>query len=291
MGMKRLPNLLIFSGITALLIISCNPNPKPQKPVAVVHDKYLYQSDLNNLFLDNVTKEDSALIAKAYIEKWIQTQLLLRMAEKNLTDSQKNVARQLEDYRASLLIFKYEQAYVNQKLDTAVNLNELKSYYEENKDNFLLQETMVKALYIKLRKEAPQAEKIRKLYRSTKDEDIKQLDNLAYQAALKYDYFNDQWVPLSLIIAKLPNQPDRNPEREIIRNKYIEIDEGDFTYLVSFRDILPKGTIAPFETVITDLKSILINSRKQKLIETLEQNIYNNALNKGTFKIFDNQTR
>ncbi|MGE0078861.1 MAG: hypothetical protein AB7S48_13460 [Bacteroidales bacterium] len=264
---------------------SCMDAKEKPKPIARVYDKYLYSTDIDNLFLQGVSKDDSALIAKAYVDKWVQTQLLLRMAEQNLSDSQKNVSRQLEDYRTSLLIFKYEQEYVGQKMDTVVNYDELEKYYEDHKDNFVLEETIVKALYIKLRKEAPQIQKIKELYQSTEDEDIKQLDNLAYQASTKYDYFGDKWISLSFILREIPF-PIENPDDVLNKQRSIEMEDGDFVYLVSFREVLFKGSIAPFDYEIDAIKEIVINSRKQKLIQNLEQNLYNKAQDDASFQVF-----
>jgi hypothetical protein len=268
-----------------ITLYSCVDSKDKPKPIARVYDKYLYSTDIENLILRGVSKEDSTLITKAYIEKWIQTQLLLRMAEQNLNDSLKNVARQLEDYRTSLIIFKYEQEYVNQKMDTVIHFEEMEKYYDAHKDNFILDETIVKALYIKLRKEAPQVQKIKDLYKSTKDEDIKQLDNLAYQASTKYDYFGDKWVSLPFILREIPF-PIENPDETLSKQRSIEMEDGDYIYLVSFREVLFKGSIAPFEYVAENIKQILINSRKQKLIQDLQQNIYNRAQDNNNFQVF-----
>lgn len=279
-SIKYIPLLAMILALSA-----CFDSKDKPKPIARVYDKYLYSTDIENLFLRGVSKEDSALITKSYVEKWIQTQLLLRMAEQNLSDSQKNVARQLEDYRTSLLIFKYEQEYINQKMDTSIKFEDLENYYEQHKDNFVLDETIVKALYIKLRKEAPQIQKIKELYKSTKDDDIKQLDNLAYQASTKYDYFGDKWVSLPFILRELP-YPLQNTEEILSKQKHIEMEDGDFVYLVSFRSVLFKGSIAPFEYVTESIKQIVLNSRKQKLIVDLQQSLFNREQDKNNFQTF-----
>jgi hypothetical protein len=283
--MKHLPikRITIIALLISVAAVSCQTEHKGE-PIARVYDKYLYKDDLKNIFLSNVSPEDSILIAKAYIEKWIQTQLLLKQAELNLSDNEKNVARQLEDYRASLLIHKYEQAFINQKIDTIVSDSEVEEYYNLNKDNFVLTEPIVKALYIKLRKEAPQAQKIKEIYRSEKQEDIQLLDNLAYQAAIFYDFFNDKWVPFSLIAKELP-YPVKDL-KEVLARKYIEMEDGSFIYLVSIRDVTHQGQIAPLEYVINELKQILLNSRKQKIIEDLEKSIYLKAKDNNNFEIF-----
>ena len=122
---------------------------------------------------------------------------MLYRAQKNLTDEQKNVNQQIEDYRSSLLIFKYEQEYIKQKLDTVIPQSELELFYKENIGNFVLNESIVKALFIKINLDDPYYDRIKALYRSNTEDDIKVLDNIAYQAAVKYDYFNDRWIPFS----------------------------------------------------------------------------------------------
>lgn len=272
-------SLIVLAG----LLVECQ-RPETKRPVARVFDKYLYESDLQDIFLSNVSKQDSILIAQAYIDKWIQTQLLLKQAEENLTDKEKNVAHQLEDYRASLLIHKYEQEYINQKLDTLVKESEIEQYYDSNKDNFVLSEPIVKALFIKLRKEAPQTPKIKEIYRSKRQEDIQLLDNLAYQAAIYYDFFNDQWIPFSLITRQLPYSID--DINQTFSRQYIEMEDGSFIYLVSLREVKHQGEIAPLTYITNDLKQLIINSRKQNLINQLERNLFIKAKDDRNYEIY-----
>ena len=53
--------------------------------------------------------------SRDFIEKWVRNQLLLNKAEINLTDEEKNVELQIENYRSSLLIYAYQQSYLRQK--------------------------------------------------------------------------------------------------------------------------------------------------------------------------------
>jgi hypothetical protein len=284
---------LISNPLLALLILamgvsstSCfKKNPKEQKPIARVFDKFLYKNDIDDIFPQGITRADSVQILNAYVDQWIRHQLVLRRAESNLTEEQKDVAKQLEDYRSSLLIFKYEQEFIKQKLDTSVTEQELSNFYYSNTSNFVLGETLVKALYIKLRKDSQYMNRIKELYRSTKDDDVKALDNMAYQVALKYDYFGDKWISLSLIQRELP-YPIENPDEYLRRNRTIEMEDGEFAYLVSIRSVMFKGETSPFEHERENIKSIVINMRKQKLIADLNNRIYNEAQNHNQFEKF-----
>lgn len=278
--------LYTMLSVTLLILVSCTNQDIP-KPLAQVYDKYLYPLEVDKRMFNNTTKEDSALIMKTYIEKWIQNQLLLKLAEKNLSESEKNVSKELENYRASLLIFKFEQAYINQKMDTLFTNMDLQQYYEHNKQYFTLEEPIVKALYIKLRKEAPQIKKIKTLYTSEKEEDIKELDNLSYQAAVKYDYFNDSWIALNLILQQLPS--GNNDIMSKIQPKTgIELEDDEHIYLVYFKDIMKRNEIAPYEYATERIKDIMLNTRRNNLIRDLERSIVAHERDNGHIQIFDN---
>ena len=267
------------------MLSGCFSKPeKAQKPLATVFDKNLYPSDVENLFTGSYTKADSIQLLKAYVDRWVRKQLMLHRAEKNLTDEQKNVSQQLEDYRSSLLIFKYEQEFIKQKLDTNISISEVEIYYHENLANFTLNEHIVKALFIKVRKDDSYYEKIKSLYQSTKEEDIKTLDNLAYQVAIKYDYFNDQWVPFSRILKELP-EPIKNVDEILSKEKSFEFEDETFSYLLNIRDLMQKGQTSPLQYEINNIKSIILNKRKQRLILDIEANIYNDARNYNHFTV------
>lgn len=280
-----MPKKLIFYLIATQLLLTTCTAPDMPKPLARVYDKYLYLSDVDKKMFNNATAEDSLLIIKTYVDKWVQNQLLLKLAESKLSESEKNVAQELEDYRASLLIFKYEQAFVQQKIDTVFTDDDLRKHYDENKQYFILDEPIVKALYLKMRRGTPQIEKIKKLYKSEKDEDIKDLDNLAYQAAVKYDYFNDNWIPLNIIMRQLPNG-NQIATHKILPNTSLELEDEENVYLVYFREVIKRGETAPYEYATDRIKNIMFNTRRNNIIRELEQNLVADESDKGHVQFY-----
>ncbi len=281
---RYINSLLIMAVI--LLLTSCfNRGSKEQKPLAVVYEKFLYKSDITDIFPRGMTKGDSIKILNAYVDQWIRHNLMLRLSEENLKDEQKNVSKQLEDYRSSLLIFKYEQEYILQRLDTAISSEEIQSFYSNNISNFTLSETLVKALYIKVRKDTPYSEKIKELYKSNREDDIKTLDNLAYQVADKYDYFGDKWLPFNSLQRQFP-YPLENSDDYLRNRQTIEMEDGHYNYLINLRAVMFKGQISPLDYERSNIKSVILNKRKQKLINDLENNVYNDALDHKKFQSF-----
>ena len=123
--------LIIFLFI--LITFSCNKgiDEIEDKPLAKVYNEFLYESDIVSLFNSNITKEDSIVIARNFINDWIKKQLMVQKAELNLNEESKDIEKQIEDYRSSLLIFRYKQELIQQKLDTVITEEELENYYNE----------------------------------------------------------------------------------------------------------------------------------------------------------------
>ncbi len=268
-------------------LVSCTglENRNREKPLARVYEKTLYLSDIHDIFPENVSAADSAMILQNYVDKWVKKQVILQKAELNLTGEQKDVSEQLDEYRSSLLIYKYEQHLVAQKLDTVIIWEEVQEYFDENPSNFSLDENIVKCLFIKIPVEAPNLYRVRQLYRSEREEDIQQLESYCYQYAVKYDYFNEGWVPFESIASQLPNEI-RNPERYLSYNRYIEQQDSLYRYLVNIKEYQLAGTVAPLPYVEEKIRTIILNKRKVQFIRDLENNIYMDALNKGDFTIY-----
>lgn len=256
-----------------------------EEPVARVFDNYLYPSDLQDIIPSNISQSDSVIVARDFIEKWIKQQLLLTKAEFNLTDTEKNVDKQIENYRTSLLIYKYEQSLIKQKLDTFVSPTEIKDYYNEYSSNFVLNANLVKALYMQVPRTSPEIWKARWWYKSENEEDIKKLEDYCYQYATKYDYFSDNWIYFSEIEKILPIKID-NAKRYLKYRKFIEIKDSTYYYFVNIKDYRLVGTVAPLETVRENIRNIIFNKRKIRLIKELESEIYNDALNRNNFTIY-----
>lgn len=280
--MVRLILIILISGIS----FGCKRKERiDEKPVAKVFDKYLYPSNLKDIIPANISPSDSSILVNDYIDKWIRKQLLLRRAELSLTDEEKNVDIQLENYRTSLLIFKYEQSLIKQKLDTIISFEEIEKYHSDNPANFLLNNNIVKAIFLMVPRDAPNLRDLRRWYRNDTDDNLKKLEAYAFQYAEIYDYFNDDWIEFSEIEKNLPVRID-NPQNLLKYRKYYEVRDSSYYYLLNIKDYKLLGSVAPLSYVIQDIRTIIMNKRKIQLVQRLESNIYNDALNRGYFTIY-----
>ena len=270
--------------LLAILLAGCSDKGAV---VAEAGNKVLYAADIPDIFPEGTSYADSLSILDTYANGWIRKQLILSEAEGNLGESEKNVSRQLEDYRSSLLIYRYEQDYVNQHLDTLITQDEIQSFYEENKDKLKLSNPLAKAVFIKVATSSPYLKEIKALYRSTDESNIRDLDELCLQVAEKYDSFNNQWVDFSVITKLLP-QSLQSYESIVSKQKYIEDEDDTYTYFVNVKEYLPRGGYAPIDHEHKVIRSIILNTRRQKLLSELEQSIYENASKQRKVNVYIN---
>ncbi len=272
-----------------LVFFSCTnyDNNGREEPLAKVGDKYLYPSDLPVILTSGLSNEDSSSISDTYINKWIRKQLLLQRAELNISsEQQKEINNQLEDTRTSLIIYQYEKQMINQKLDTLVEEEEILHYYSDNMSNFVLDENIIKALFVKIPKDAPNISRVRNWYRSDRSEDMTELESYCYQFAEKYDDFDEDWISFDKLLKELPVAVN-DQERLLRYNTYIENDDSLYHYFVNIREFRLKTTTAPIEYVADNIKSIILNNRKIQFLIDLENSIFNDALNRREFEVYN----
>lgn len=138
-----------------LTLASCqnSRNGNGDKIVATVYDKILYQSDLQDVLYEGISFNDSLVRTKAFIDKWIRRQLLIHQAENTIDKSELDFSRQMEDYRNSLIIYKYESMLVEQNLDTVISEEEIEKYLKDNSPIEMDRESVRKILLNVRRKE------------------------------------------------------------------------------------------------------------------------------------------
>lgn len=255
-------------------------------PVAEIDKVVLYYDEIPPLIQKGVNEADSTAIIQNYINKWAKRELLLKKAEENLApDMKADIARQLEETRANLVIYQYQRQMMLEKMDTVISDTEMENYYSVNEKSFVLNSNIVKALFIKLPVETPDLDKVRRLARSNTQTDLQQLETYCYQFAEKFDDFNEKWIPMSRLSVELQEDID-NEESFLRRNTFFETSDSTSVYLISIRDYRLRTTLAPFEYIKDDIKRIIWNTRRFEFITSLENGIYNDALKENSFKIY-----
>lgn len=279
-----LKNALIF--ISLLITASCSKN-KPvseEIPVARAYGKVLNMSDLGDMAKGAKSAEDSIMKVNAFIEQWLRQQILLYQAEQILDKEKKDVERQLEEYRKSLLIFNYEREYVNTHLDTSVSEKEIKEFYDSHQDDFILKTNIVKANYLILDKKTPRLEKVRAWFRSDGEREQKHLREYAFQYAVSSFFDDEAWLLFDDLLKQIPIKT-YDKEEYLRNNRFIETQDSSYIYLVRIKGFRIKDSVSPLSFETENISTMILNKRKLKLIEEMEKKIYDDALKNGEAEI------
>ena len=253
--------------------------------VAVAGSEKLYRSDLDRILPKGMPVEDSTRLAMQYITTWASDILYVTIAEEQLSKSEKDVTKELEDYRKSLLKYRYEQLYVNERLDTAVTDDQVREYFEAHSDKYVLQRPVVKARFLAIFSDSPAKEQIRKRMSSDDVNVLVEADSLAFSAAHKYTGWNDGWVDVAVLSREFGLD-----YTEVLAKKkgdWVEIEgEDGISRIAYISDMVKEGELAPIEYAAQSIRDMIISARKQKLIMTLEQDLLKDARDNGKFVIY-----
>lgn len=252
--------------------------------VARVGKDVLYRSDVENLNIKGFSPEDSARMVERYIQSWAKDRLLLEMAESRLSKADRDVEAQLEEYRQQLLVYRYEQQYVEQRLDTVVTEAEYRMFYDANPQSFETHVPLMRGVYIKISDNSPNLNPIKSLYRTRVEEDMDRLGQLCYTSADKY-YIFDDWVSLE-VVAEEAGMELQEVTGILDDRSYMERSRMGYTYLVSVSDYVPAGSLAPYGYCRPRIRDVILSRRKQELITSLERNLLNDAIGSDKLIIY-----
>ena len=275
----------------SMLFIRCNQTNSPEdKPVAQVGTKILKYSELVQIIPDELSSEDSTRLADEYIRKWIRQELLIQKADENLTPEQKNLSKEIEEYRNSLIIYKYKNALLGEQMDTTVTSEQIEIYYNNNIENFRLNTNIVKGIFMKIPVDLVNSRNLKKMLDDTSDEGIAALREYCVQYAKNYDFFTNNWVSFRKVRNNFPYEID-NPEELLRQKSVIEQKDSEFFYVVSIFDYKLQNEIAPSEYVKENIKTLILNKRKVELLQQIEENVYKEGVRQNKFKIFKGEER
>jgi len=253
--------------------------------VAQVGQDKLYRSDIDKLMPRGIAQEDSAHLARKYIRTWASDHVFMNIAQKQLSKEEKDVTRELEDYRKSLLKYRYEQLYVNERLDTSVAQDLVEAYYLAHKDKFILERPVVKARFVNIAKDSPSLKQIRKRMSSSSAEELMEADSIAFSSAIRFTTWSDKWIDVSTLAREYVM--DYNELLARLDKGWIEVADTVGQVRITYvSEMIPRGKVAPLEFCEAKIKDMIISARKQNLIGNLEQDLLDDARKNGQFIIY-----
>ena len=271
----------ILCGLIGLSSCTKNATNQQKGTLVKVNERTLTQEDVLSVLPKNISSADSLLWAESYIKQWVKDNLVYDVALQNLGDENRaEIDRLVDSYRRSLVRYRYQEQLVHERLSANITDEEKRNFYDENQDQFELDHSLIKGLFLKIPIDAPNLDEVKKWYRSTSEASIEKIEKYSVQNAVVYDYFYDKWVSFDEVFVNIPIQVTN--ENEFLRtHSFVETADSSYCYLLNIEEYVAKGKIAPFEYASTQISDMLVNQRKVQFLKNFEEELYNDAIRGG----------
>jgi len=280
-------NKIFLTIISLIVLYSCDyiNQDNLDTPIARVNDSYLYQKDIKNLIFENTSKEDSTLIVANYINRWATKQLLIDQSIINLTQEKQDAYNDLvNQYKTDLYIEAYKSSIVAKRLDSIITIEELEKFYNQNKENFKLNDDLLKIRYIHIDENFSNTKELVEKFKRFDSIDKNELTNLS----IKFKAFNlndSIWIKNDLLIGVLPVLKQNNNQL-LKKTNFTQLQDSLGVYLVQIEAVLKTNDIAPLSYVKPTIEQIVINKRKQEILKKIEKEITIDAIKNKNFELF-----
>lgn len=280
-------SLILLGGCDLIRMKDDPVTEEGESPIVRVHDQYLYPSDLEGITPEDMSEEDSVARVEGFINTWIRKQLLIHEAAEKIQFNEADLERKILDYRYSLMGYEYQSYYINENLDTDISEEEIATYYEENRDNFLLKQNIIRCKYVKLSRNAPKPERVSGWIQSNKPQDQEELNSYCLSFASTYHLNDSVWIEFDEVIKNSPLAEIPNKVQFLRNNRYNETSDDEYMYFLKIEEYKISDNISPLEFVDDEIRNIILNKRKVQLAEKLEDDVYEKAEQENDFEIFN----
>lgn len=277
-------DLLLITLLTLLGACKGRQNIGDSDILASVDERMLRRSEVTAMIPKGITSSDSLIMAESIIKKWVKDALVYDVALNNLGEEKNEINKLVEDYRQSLVRYRYQERLLREKLTADIRESDKLNYYEENQKKFILDKSLIKGLFLKIPIDAPGLSDVKGWYKQTNIEALEKIEKYSVQNATLYDYFYDRWVDFNEIMENIPTRvPDAN--LFLRTNKFVEVADSSYCYLLNISEYLPSGSVAPYDYANAQIIEMLINQRKMDFLRRFEEDLYNDAIRKGKARI------
>ena len=259
------------------LSISCQNENKEVK-LARFNDVFLYQSELINEIPITLNENDSAIFANNYIHKWLVDQMIMEKSEEMIPLKFNSVEKKINKYKRSLITYEFEQFYINKRLDTSISYLEINDYYTSHLDDFVLNDYVVKCMYMKVPKESKVIKDVKKNYHIINEKMVDQMVKLGQKENVKFYYNPEEWIFFDDLLKELPILENYSKVEFIKKKKKTIIEYNDYVYFVNIFDFIIKNGTSPLSFETNKIKSIILNRRSRDLRKKLRLDLYDDGM-------------
>ena len=260
----------IVSLFSVFLLLGCNSN---NAIVATVGDASLTDNDVFLLMKHYGYQSSDTVKYRTIVEDWCSKEIFNQELKNKYPEEWGLIKLRSNSLSADLAKHFLEENDLRVKLDTIVTEQEIKDYYDSHQEEFILNDYIVKALYLKIPKTLDFKEQnVHSNYLLKNDKDLAELNSYAKLYAENY-YFNDStWKYLNEIIKDVPIQK-YNVDNIVINRSKTYFSDEEYTYFINIIDYKLKDEAPPLNFLFVEIRNSIITYRLHLLKEQNESKL------------------
>ena len=258
-------------------LLGCEDENKEVK-LARFKNIYLYQSELFNEVPLSLNEKDSAIFVDNYIHNWLVNQMIMEKSEEMIPQEVISVNKKINKYKLSLISYEFEQFYINKRLDTNISDFEIKEYYKNHLDDFVLNDYVVKCMYIMIPKTSKLYKEVRKNYHMENEEMVDQMIKISQNENVNFYYNPEEWIFFDNLLKEIPLLEKYSKVEFIQKKKKTILEYNNNIYFVNIFDYIVKNGTSPLSFETDKIKSIILNQRSKDLRKKLRLDLYDDGV-------------
>jgi hypothetical protein len=134
-------DIFLLTLLAVVTLSSCRRQPANETAVARIEDRTLTMQEIRTQF--DTTRPPTEAQIQQYLRRWISDELLYREAVRRGLDQAPSVQRRLENLQRQTIIQELLQTEIYDAPATAPTRDDIRRYYEQNRESFILAEPVV----------------------------------------------------------------------------------------------------------------------------------------------------
>ena len=259
-----------------ILFYSCNN----KNIIASVDNIELSEEDAFVIMSHLGMNPNDTIELKKFIDEWCTKEALKSEIKNEYQDTWKLIKLREGFFSGDLAKYYLEEIELKNKLDTIITKKEIESYYNTHKEEFVLQDYIVKALYLKIPKYIDfKSKNIDEIYLLKKDQDLTKLNSYAKLYAENY-YFNDSiWIYFEELTKDVPVKKF-NIDNIVLNRTKTYFSDDNHTYFLNIIDYKLKNDVPPLDFLSDKIKTRIISIRLQEIKEKHQDKLIKKIKNK-----------
>jgi len=272
---RRITHTII--GSVLVFLSSCDFSK--QEKIAQVDDFVLYEEEVLEHLEKMELSSNNQEAFELYVDDWINRKVVT--LELNKADA---LLAYQNDYKAKqnkyeLDLFALENILIEMVVDSTISEDEILSYYQKNRSNYVSKSYIVKALYIKIPDSIPAVEQLKKVFLLKNDKDRNEVKKYGNLYATHFYFEEEKWIFFDDLVRDIPMTDNAKTNLILNRDDAIFTDKNDI-YFLNILDYKEKRANEPLEFEKNKIRKHILKRRINNLREEIRQNILNDAKEK-----------